>query len=266
MSDDIFGDDPDESDADADDGSVNEGDGGDGGDGSGGSGGDGDGSDDREVPRADPFDELAEHGDREGDPFERLGGPDGESDADSADATDDADATSGADTSDEGDGGGYTEPDPFEYMGDEQRGQSTAAEPGHGPEPGPGPEPEQGFDPGHEPGPAEPLSDVEVSDADPFEAPGGVFEQVDVGAADPDEVWDRLTGEPEPEPPEEAEDDVVDVSKHSFCEGCPHFSAPPDVHCTHEGTEILEFTDVETVRVVNCPVVVERRELGGFEE
>jgi len=229
-----------------------------------------------DEPHRDPFADFAEHGDREGDPFERLGDP-ASSDAEPADATGGTDSVGGADStggtdpesgtdgSDAGDE--YTEPDPFEYIGDERRGQPAGADSGSGPG---GPAAGGGGVDAETAGPAggaDPLSDVEVSDADPFEAPGGVFEQVDVGAVDPDEVWDRLTGEPESDTaPADGEDDVVEVSKHSFCEGCEHFSAPPDVHCTHEGTEILEFTDVETVRVANCPVVVERRELGGFEE
>jgi uncharacterized OB-fold protein len=53
----------------------------------------------------------------------------------------------------------------------------------------------------------------------------------------------------------------VEVSKHSYCERCEHFSTPPGVTCTNEGTEILEFMDMETVRVINCPIVEERRAL-----
>jgi len=212
------------------------------------------GGDDRDADaREDPFDRLGAGPDRDGDPFEQLGGPATESgpgaESDSTDAE-----QPGPDE-------GYAEPDPFEYMDDESAEPSSGPPPDHGPGAGPGDQQR------HDAGVTEPLDDVAVSGADPFDAPGGVFEQVDVGEVDPDEVWDRLTGEPEPATqPEDGEDDIVDVSKHSFCEGCEHFSAPPDVHCTHEGTEILEFTDIETVRVANCPIVAERRELGGFEE
>lgn len=52
------------------------------------------------------------------------------------------------------------------------------------------------------------------------------------------------------------------VSKRSYCEGCEHFSKPPDIHCNHTGTAIIEFTDIDHVRVRNCPVVAERRALG----
>lgn len=129
-------------------------------------------------------------------------------------------------------------------------------------------------------GAGDPFGDVDVSSGDPFEA-GGTFDEAGVEGVDPDEVWDRLTGEADPTEPiaedqdrdrdqdqdqDEAEDDVVDVSKHAFCETCEFFSPPPEVSCTHPGTDILEFVDVETVRVANCPIVAERRELGGLDE
>lgn len=52
------------------------------------------------------------------------------------------------------------------------------------------------------------------------------------------------------------------VSKRNFCERCRHFSGPPDVHCTHDGTEIREFVDMDHVRLHSCPIV-EERGLGG---
>jgi hypothetical protein len=51
------------------------------------------------------------------------------------------------------------------------------------------------------------------------------------------------------------------VEKRSYCQGCEYFSAPPEVHCTHQGTEILEAVDMEHFRVVDCPVVAEDEEL-----
>jgi hypothetical protein len=48
------------------------------------------------------------------------------------------------------------------------------------------------------------------------------------------------------------------VSKRNFCERCRFFNEPPDVHCTHEGTEILEFVDMDHVRLHACPIVEER--------
>jgi len=104
------------------------------------------------------------------------------------------------------------------------------------------------------------FEDVDRGGQNPFESGTSAFEEVDVEDVDPDDIWNSLVGGGESEGtgggPEE-----VDVSKHAYCEGCEHFSPPPQIHCTHEGTEILEFVDVETVRVTNCPIVAERREL-----
>lgn len=97
---------------------------------------------------------------------------------------------------------------------------------------------------------------------DPFEDEG-VFERQEVGDIDPDEVWETLAAA------ERAGDEAgrryAEVSKHTYCENCEWFSAPPEVSCTHEGTEIVEFLDMETVRLLNCPVVEERRALRNEE-
>lgn len=63
---------------------------------------------------------------------------------------------------------------------------------------------------------------------------------------------------------QEDEPDHV-VPKQWYCEQCEHFSEPPDVHCLHDGTTILEFVGTEDVRVQNCPVVAERKALGQFQ-
>lgn len=55
------------------------------------------------------------------------------------------------------------------------------------------------------------------------------------------------------------------VPKRWYCEQCEHFSKPPEVHCTHPDTTILEFVGTENVRVRNCPVVAERKALGQFQ-
>ncbi len=47
----------------------------------------------------------------------------------------------------------------------------------------------------------------------------------------------------------------AEVSKHRYCEQCEHFSAPPNAHCTNDGTEIMELLDMETVRLLDGPVV-----------
>jgi hypothetical protein len=45
------------------------------------------------------------------------------------------------------------------------------------------------------------------------------------------------------------------VTKRSYCEQCPHFSAPPEAVCGHEGTEIVEMVSIDRFRVRNCPMV-----------
>ncbi|GAA0715472.1 hypothetical protein J2744_001954 [Halorubrum trapanicum] len=45
------------------------------------------------------------------------------------------------------------------------------------------------------------------------------------------------------------------VDKRSYCQQCPHFSAPPETACTHEGTDIVESVDFSRFRVRNCPMV-----------
>ncbi|SEA36423.1 hypothetical protein SAMN04488065_2840 [Haloplanus vescus] len=95
------------------------------------------------------------------------------------------------------------------------------------------------------------------SDSDPFES-------VDVDHIDEDAVWEAFaegdTGqeasiglESPAETAPEADEHVV--PKRDFCQRCPHFSAPPDTACTHEGTTIVEMVDTDHFRVRNCPIV-----------
>ncbi|MFC7073236.1 hypothetical protein ACFQJ7_11745 [Halovenus rubra] len=108
----------------------------------------------------------------------------------------------------------------------------------------------------------EPLGDVSTREGDPFEEGESLFEEQETDGIDPDTVWKELaSAESDRETDERYERTFADVSKHSYCEQCEHFSSPPDVACTNEGTDIVEFLDVETVRVVDCPVVKERKEL-----
>ncbi|WP_459194688.1 hypothetical protein [Halosimplex sp. J119] len=205
----------------------------------------------------DPFDSFDEYRDRAGDPFDSLGGDSAGESGDSRGADERAtDPTDGRESESDENG------DPFEYGTSPEKDEI-----GHSSDP-------------TRASADDPLADVEVSDEDPFESNPSAFERSDVEGIDPDEVWERLTddGESEPDPESDGatgaeaanadgpsspgdEDDVVEVSKHAYCEGCEHFSPPPDVTCTHPGTEILAFVDVDTVRVADCPVVAERREL-----
>ena len=234
-------------------------------------------SDGSETPDDDPFADFEDYDDRESDPFAHLDGPDRSPGTDPADHHSDRQSDRTGSAPDHEDGWGENtawenpewenaaraEPERSgRDSGQPDNGLSGGGQPGSGPESGPAGG-----------SAAEPLGDVDTSRGDPFESGAGasVFEQVDVSGIDPDEAWERFTGEGEgatgsDAASDEFEDDVVEVSKHSFCEGCEFFSPPPDVECGHEGTSILEFTDMESVRVANCPVVAERRELGEFDD
>ncbi|WP_338739824.1 hypothetical protein [Haloplanus salilacus] len=109
---------------------------------------------------------------------------------------------------------------------------------------------------------AEAGADTDAGRDDPFEP-------VDVAEVDDEAVWESFVeGEDGPEAgvglgaevhEASAADDHV-VSKREFCQQCPHFSDPPAVTCTHEGTTIVEVVDADDFRVRNCPIVAERRE------
>lgn len=94
---------------------------------------------------------------------------------------------------------------------------------------------------------------------DPFvEAPS--FDEPDV-----DSLWEAIEASAEREEAGAAEGEAgaeYVVPKRAYCEGCEYLSEPPDVHCTHPGTTILEFVDTDHVRVRDCPVVAERRRFG----
>jgi hypothetical protein len=120
------------------------------------------------------------------------------------------------------------------------------------------------------PGEFEPVGEPDVAsfdvdeppESDPFSEMTPEFAELDLGDVDEDEIWEALSAA-------EARGSVADiqdrtyaeVSKHSYCEQCEYLTDPPETACTNEGTEILAFTDMDTVRVVDCPVVAERRRL-----
>ncbi|WP_225334938.1 hypothetical protein [Halomicrobium urmianum] len=201
-------------------------------------------------PRGDPFERL--DGDRDGNPFAHLDGP-GTADGpvgragEATDPVDDA-AHPGSGALDLFDDGAGAIDGRSGADGD--RAESTRA------------------DPAGDPAATDPFGEFEARDGDPFEAAGGAFERVDVGDVDPDEVWDSIASDGDATDGVAATDDAhvaesryADVSKHEFCERCEYFSSPPDVGCAHGSAEIVEFLDSETIRLLNCPVVAERRRI-----
>ena len=56
----------------------------------------------------------------------------------------------------------------------------------------------------------------------------------------------------------EAAGDGLVVPKSSYCERCEYFSDPPEVSCSHQGTEIHELPDRRNLLVSDCPIVAER--------
>lgn len=111
-----------------------------------------------------------------------------------------------------------------------------------------------------------PLSSVASSVAERREraadqSDDDLFSEESVPEIDTDVVWDRLDEEGPSELPGDVEQEFRVIEKRSYCEQCPYFSEPPDVQCTHDGTEILELVDMDSFRVVNCPKVREDERL-----
>lgn len=203
----------------------------------------------------DPFENLDDPADREGDPFERLGDVGSNETADDGASEDGedrtAEATASADPVDTDEPAFeeefIDEDDPFESGPDRAAGQSPV-------EGSATSEPVAG-DPHGE----DPFAGMDGREGDPFGEGESVFESVDVESIDADEVWESLDESPSTATVEASR--YVEVSKHRFCEQCEFFASPPNAHCTHEEAEIIEYLDMETVRLLNCPVVAEQREL-----
>ena len=227
----------------------------------------------------DPFEQFEDVSDREGDPFEQFDGVGGgDDDSESTDDTDsglDSDPF-GDDTADASASEGSGEPrydahdtTPAGHR-DEVPGEGAdgVADPADGRAETADARDAEGVvemdEPEIDTGQDDPFGTAGERAGDPFE--DEVFEEMDVGELDPDEVWDSIAdAEERGSVSQQAERTYAEVSKHRFCEQCEFFSEPPEVACTHEGTEILEFLDQETVRLVDCPVVAEREELEKHE-
>ena len=219
----------------------------------------------------DPFEELDEAvEDREGDPFDSLGHPDdgteGEESGDDETGvpTEEGGSNAGEDADDDAESrspwGEPLEPDTPDEVRESRAGGASPLD-GEGEQPAIGEEPvvDEHADGIRE----EPTIDTgQHREGDPFESMGDAFTEMDVEGVDADDVWQRLTSaEARGSVTTEAERAYAEVSKHSYCEQCKYFSEPPEIDCSNEGTEIVEFLDMDTVRVVDCPIVVERQDL-----
>lgn len=152
---------------------------------------------------------------------------------------------------------------------------------------GSGPKPNDGTDPDNGDADA-PLSDLaremrerrerREREGDVVGGDDDLFEQVDVGDIDSEAAWEALVeaeaaeqsvgvdrDDQSADAPETEQDGETLVSKRAYCQRCPHFTEPPDVACTHEGTDIVEVVDTDTFRVRDCPMVTEGEEPPQFE-
>jgi hypothetical protein len=113
----------------------------------------------------------------------------------------------------------------------------------------------------------EDLSDDATGEPDEWDdeaAPlDDAFEQMDVGGPAEEDVWESLDADAETDAfdgsasvPGEGDAEHV-VSKRTYCQQCPHFTSPPEVACTHEGTTIVEAVGFDEFRVRNCPMISE---------
>ena len=186
------------------------------------------------------------------DPFADLPGPDDadETESDESDATDPGPATS------EDDEQPRTElaDDPFTQPGDSAGDAGESVGDGNDGTPGASDDEDASDDP------FAAFRDPSRS-SDPDDDPFGAFEPEGVDEVDPDLVWEALSSSDEDGMPEFDEKVYYEVSKHKYCERCEYFSGPPETTCTYDGAAIVEFLDMETVRLLNCPIVAEQREL-----
>jgi hypothetical protein len=117
------------------------------------------------------------------------------------------------------------------------------------------------FDRLGEPGAEDPFEDLGVETL-PEE---DVWADEDGGSVDADSIVPEVQeSAPDLDVPTGEKEAVVD--KRRYCESCEYFSEPPEVACSHSGTEIRELVDVDHFKVYACPIVAKRRGLGWYEE
>lgn len=124
----------------------------------------------------------------------------------------------------------------------------------------------------------------EPDDEDPFErlsveddlgerTPAGEsapFEAVEIDSGVSEAPWEDLVSTDDPVGPSVDRVDPTTtgetvVPKRRYCQGCEHFSDPPDVACTHPDGEIVEVVDIARFRVRNCPIVAFRRDHPAYD-
>ncbi len=88
-----------------------------------------------------------------------------------------------------------------------------------------------------------------------------LFEETETADVDTETVWEQLEANEPLAGVREAGGERRVVLKADYCDSCPYLSDPPEMSCTHEGTEILELVDFDHVAVQNCPIVKENEEL-----
>jgi hypothetical protein len=90
-----------------------------------------------------------------------------------------------------------------------------------------------------------------------------LFAEMEVGDLDADDIWEEFSEDEDPmfETAFVEEDREVTVVEKSLCHGCEHFADPPRTGCTHDGTDIDAEVDTGHFRVMDCPVVAERKEM-----
>ncbi len=110
-----------------------------------------------------------------------------------------------------------------------------------------------------------PLDELAASieTREPGEGVADLFEEAGTTAVDAETVWDQLEAQ-EPIVEATATGEQRVVPKADYCDSCPYLSDPPEMTCTHEGTEIVELVDFDHVAVQNCPIVKENEELDGI--
>lgn len=100
-----------------------------------------------------------------------------------------------------------------------------------------------------------------------------MFESVEIDEVDRDAVWEDVLEESgedasgnstvglggtsvhEVTPEDAAGPTEYVVPKHTYCQRCQYFAAPPETRCMHDGTEIVEVVDFDHFRVRDCPMV-----------